>query len=100
MKISRLLVAALSLVLLMSFVSIALAAPEVQVVPKTNVQVKTPPVVNITNCCPAGWHLTHGACTGAFACAPNKPAPVKCPGSGKYGYFDNGCSVGCQEIIK
>ncbi len=94
-------IAIISLFLLVGFASMAISAPETKTPAKaTNVQTTKPPVATAT-CCPAGWHITAGDCTGRFVCSPNKPAPIKCPGSGgKYSYFDNGCTVGCQEVVK
>lgn len=81
-----------------AFATVSWSVEPSKVAPKAaNIQEKKPPVAGAA-CCPAGWHLTHGSCNAKFACAPNKPAPVKCPAGTNY--FDTGCSVGCQETVK
>lgn len=61
--------------------------------------------------CPPGWHQKKNT-TEEFKCAPNKPAPMKCPEGWKYvealdckgaaglgtQILCSGCEVGCLKI--
>jgi hypothetical protein len=78
--------------------------------PTTVTQPGTLPIPQFT--CPAGWHKKKQT-SEEFKCAPNKPAPVKCPEGWKYvealdcqgsqglgtQVLCSGCEVGCNKII-
>lgn len=109
------LLTALSFLLISAAVAFAAEKPAATTKPPTTVtQPGTMPIPQFT--CPAGWHQKKHT-SEEFKCAPNKPAPVKCPDGWKYvEALDcqgtpgstgpqlnipatcSGCEVGCLKI--
>lgn len=67
--------------------------------PQLQPRIKAPPGgLRPANPCPQGWTLAGPVQpSGSFMCKPAKPRAVDCPPDTQW--VDNGCAVGCQEIL-